>query len=101
MVIQLPCGIIVLLYLVNMALQPFSQLSNLRKSPSTVGGCNESQEYCNDVHIFDIETSTWIQPELKDVVPARYLHSAVVYDNKLFIYGGFAKNPECKEKKRG
>ncbi|ORE05939.1 galactose oxidase [Rhizopus microsporus var. microsporus] len=59
------------------------------------GGCNESQEYCNDVHIFDIETSTWIQPELKDVVPARYLHSAVVYGNKLFIYGGFAKNPEC------
>ncbi|KAI8075475.1 uncharacterized protein B0P05DRAFT_547641 [Gilbertella persicaria] len=59
------------------------------------GGCNEYQEYCNDIHIFDIEKSSWFQPEIDNVVPARYLHSASVYDDKLFIYGGFAKNSNC------
>ncbi|KAL7329539.1 hypothetical protein PS15p_204617 [Mucor circinelloides] len=58
------------------------------------GGCNEFQEYCNDVHVFDIEKLTWFQPELNGSVPARYLHSASVYDNKLFVYGGFAKNSD-------
>ena len=59
------------------------------------GGCNEYQEYCNDVHLFDIQKSTWYQPELNGIVPARYLHSATMYNDKLFIYGGFAKNSEC------
>ncbi|KAI9469849.1 MAG: hypothetical protein EXX96DRAFT_587629 [Benjaminiella poitrasii] len=59
------------------------------------GGCNEYQEYCNDVHVFDIEKMTWFQPELNDSVPARYLHTASVYDDKLFIYGGFARNSDC------
>jgi hypothetical protein len=68
-----------------------SKINNL-----CVGGCNEYQEYCNDVHIFDIEKMTWFQPEMNGVVPARYLHSASVYDNKLFVYGGFAKNSDCK-----
>lgn len=41
---------------------------------------------------------TWFQPDIQQkntTVPARYLHSASVYDNKLFIYGGFAKNSDC------
>ncbi|KAI8992272.1 hypothetical protein BDB01DRAFT_717428 [Pilobolus umbonatus] len=59
------------------------------------GGCNEFQEYCNDVHIFDIDKQTWFQPDMNGTVPARYLHSASVYNNKLFIYGGFAKNSDC------
>ncbi|KAG1233132.1 hypothetical protein G6F35_001380 [Rhizopus arrhizus] len=59
------------------------------------GGCDEAQDYYNDVHIFDIETFTWFQPDLKESVSPRYLHSATVYGNKLFIYGGFAKNSEC------
>lgn len=61
-----------------------------------IGGCDEVQDYYNDIHIFDIETFTWFQPDLKESVSARYLHSASVYGNKLFIYGGFAKNSECK-----
>ncbi|KAI8638856.1 hypothetical protein BD408DRAFT_372732 [Parasitella parasitica] len=58
------------------------------------GGCNEFQEYCNDVHVFDTEKLAWFQPELNGSVSARYLHSASVYDDKLFIYGGFAKNSD-------
>lgn len=38
----------------------------------------------------------WIQPEIKGSVQARYLHSATVYDDKLFVYGGFAKSTDCK-----
>ncbi|KAI7907203.1 uncharacterized protein BX663DRAFT_495173 [Cokeromyces recurvatus] len=59
------------------------------------GGCNEYQEYCNDVHLFNIEKMTWFQPEFNGSIPARYLHTASVYDDKLFIYGGFAKNSDC------
>ncbi|KAI7894102.1 uncharacterized protein EV154DRAFT_415708 [Mucor mucedo] len=59
------------------------------------GGCNEFQEYCNDIHVYDIQKQTWFQPDINGIVPARYLHSASVYDNKLFIYGGFAKNSDC------
>ncbi|CAO3589970.1 unnamed protein product [Absidia cylindrospora] len=59
------------------------------------GGCNEYQAYCNDIHIFDLENLTWCQPQIKGSVSARYLHSAVVYDDKLFVYGGFAKNTDC------
>ncbi|KAI9263748.1 hypothetical protein BY458DRAFT_491081 [Sporodiniella umbellata] len=59
------------------------------------GGCDAAQDYYNDVHIYDITTSSWHQPNIVENVPARYLHSALVFDNKLFIYGGFAKNSEC------
>lgn len=38
----------------------------------------------------------WIQPEIKGSVQARYLHSATVYNDKLFVYGGFAKSTDCK-----
>ncbi|KAI8394338.1 uncharacterized protein BYT42DRAFT_467647, partial [Radiomyces spectabilis] len=53
------------------------------------------QDYCNDVHIFDLRTFTWSQPQITGVVSARYLHSAVVFNDKLFIYGGFAKSSDC------
>lgn len=44
---------------------------------------------------------TWFQPEINGiVVPARYLHSASVYDDKLFVYGGFARNSDCKREKK-
>ncbi|KAI9282093.1 hypothetical protein BC943DRAFT_116844 [Umbelopsis sp. AD052] len=60
------------------------------------GGCKETQDYCNDVHVFDVQKNTWISPEIRGDLPAaRYLHSAAVYNNKMFVYGGFAKNPEC------
>ncbi|KAI7900069.1 uncharacterized protein BX663DRAFT_477289 [Cokeromyces recurvatus] len=59
------------------------------------GGCNENQDYCGDVYIFDIKTSAWYQPTIKNSITARYLHSAIVYKDKLIIYGGFARSSEC------
>ncbi|KAG0788222.1 hypothetical protein G6F22_007071 [Rhizopus arrhizus] len=55
----------------------------------------EDQDYCDDVHIFDSKTSTWHQPLVIGTVAARYLHSAIVYKDKLFVYGGFAKTSDC------
>ncbi|KAI7862586.1 hypothetical protein BDF14DRAFT_1853469, partial [Spinellus fusiger] len=59
------------------------------------GGCNEFQEYCNDLHVFDLEKLTWFQPKTTGHIPARYLHSTIVYQDKLFVYGGFSKNADC------
>jgi hypothetical protein len=43
-----------------------------------------------------LKTSTWHQPTITGTVSARYLHSATVFDDKLIIYGGFAKSSDCK-----
>ncbi|KAI8994784.1 hypothetical protein BDB01DRAFT_846788 [Pilobolus umbonatus] len=59
------------------------------------GGCNEFQEYCSDIHIYNIKTMTWYQPTIKGDVSPRYLHTATVYANKLYVYGGFAKSSDC------
>jgi hypothetical protein len=61
-----------------------------------LGGCNEFQDYCNDIHIFNMDTLTWTQPTITGSVCARYLHTSVVYEDKLFVYGGFAKSADCK-----
>ncbi|KAG5457811.1 MAG: hypothetical protein BJ554DRAFT_2084 [Olpidium bornovanus] len=58
-------------------------------------GSNEFQEYCNDVVIYDLSKRTWFRPNVGGkTVAARYLHSAVVHENKLYVYGGFARNTE-------
>jgi hypothetical protein len=59
------------------------------------GGCNEFQEYCGDVHVFDLKTSTWHQPKITGSVSNRYLHSATLFEDKLIVYGGFAKSADC------
>ncbi|KAI9272401.1 hypothetical protein EDC94DRAFT_596369 [Helicostylum pulchrum] len=66
-----------------------------RDSIIVFGGCNEYQEYCGDVHIFNLKTSTWHQPVITGNVSPRYLHSATVFEDKLIIYGGFAKSSDC------
>ncbi|KAI8643856.1 hypothetical protein BD408DRAFT_341743 [Parasitella parasitica] len=66
-----------------------------RDSIIVFGGCNEYQEYCGDVHIFNLKTSTWHQPNITGNVSSRYLHSAAVFEDKLIIYGGFAKSSDC------
>ncbi|CAO3617909.1 unnamed protein product [Cunninghamella blakesleeana] len=60
------------------------------------GGCNEHQDYCNDIHIFNLDTLSWTQPNINGSVSARYLHTAVVYNDRLYVYGGFAKSSDCK-----
>ena len=64
----------------------------------SLGGCNEYQEYCNDIHIFNLKTSTWHQPAITGSVSARYLHSATLFEDRLIVYGGFAKSSDCKIK---
>ncbi|KAI9250531.1 hypothetical protein BDA99DRAFT_608395 [Phascolomyces articulosus] len=60
-------------------------------------GCGEENEYYNDMHMFNLDTSTWIQPNTKNnkkEKTERYLHSVVVFDDKLFVYCGFSKDSE-------
>ncbi|KAF8926681.1 hypothetical protein BGZ58_010998, partial [Dissophora ornata] len=59
------------------------------------GGSNEYTEYRDDVVVFSLQTKTWSRPEIRGEVPARYLHSATVYKNRMYVYGGFAKNSKC------
>ncbi|KAG0003470.1 hypothetical protein BGZ65_001665 [Modicella reniformis] len=58
-------------------------------------GSNEYSEYRDDVIVFSLKTKTWSRPEIRGEVPARYLHSATVYRNRMYVYGGFAKNAKC------
>lgn len=53
------------------------------------GGENEHRVHLSDVIIFDLKTAHWTQPELNGPAPrGRARHSAVIYEEKLFISGG-------------
>ncbi|RKP22812.1 hypothetical protein SYNPS1DRAFT_19536, partial [Syncephalis pseudoplumigaleata] len=59
-----------------------------------LGGC-DNEEFCNKVILFNLKDHTWHRPAVRGhQVIARYLHTAVVYNDKMYIYGGFARNPE-------
>jgi len=70
--------------------------SNKTKRFSFLGGSNEYLEYRDDVIVFSLKTKVWSRPDIKGEVPARYLHSATVYKNKMYVYGGFAKDSKRK-----
>jgi hypothetical protein len=43
----------------------------------------------NDLHIFNVETLTWTQPQAKGSPPsARSGHAMVSVGNKVYVYGG-------------
>ncbi|KAF2638246.1 hypothetical protein P280DRAFT_431411 [Massarina eburnea CBS 473.64] len=53
------------------------------------GGENEHRQHLSDIVIFDLKTSHWRQPETHGFTPrGRARHSAVIYDDKLYISGG-------------
>ncbi|KAL5439921.1 hypothetical protein PMIN06_009803 [Paraphaeosphaeria minitans] len=53
------------------------------------GGENEHRQHLADVIVFDLKTAHWTQPELHGSTPrGRARHSAVIYDEKLYISGG-------------
>ncbi|CAN9332780.1 unnamed protein product [Alternaria sp. RS040] len=53
------------------------------------GGENEHRQHLADVIVFDLKTAHWTQPELHGSIPrGRARHSAVIYDDKLYISGG-------------
>ncbi|ORE09229.1 galactose oxidase [Rhizopus microsporus var. microsporus] len=60
-----------------------------------VGGCTDNQEYCNDVYIFNLKTQTWHRPTTVGTITNRHLHSAVVFEDKLIVFGGFSKTTDC------
>ena len=42
--------------------------------------------------MFDIHKKCWIIPKVTGTVTARFFHTATVYDDKLFIYGGIGES---------
>lgn len=53
------------------------------------GGENEHRQHLSDVIIFDLKTAYWTQPDIPGPSPrGRARHSAVIYDDKLYISGG-------------
>jgi N-acetylneuraminic acid mutarotase len=58
----------------------------------TFGGWNGfSKKWFNDLHQFDFETREWKEIVAKgEVPPQRTSHSAVVYNNSMYIFAGFS-----------
>lgn len=51
-------------------------------------GGKRHERVCGLLHILDLETRTWQTQKLPPRMPARYSHSACVYEGNLLIYGG-------------
>jgi N-acetylneuraminic acid mutarotase len=52
----------------------------------------------NGIDILDLETMTWIQPEVSGVVPmARNAHTMTVLETKLYLFGGHSGNKHLKD----
>ncbi|KAF9292772.1 hypothetical protein BGZ74_000177 [Mortierella antarctica] len=59
------------------------------------GGSDETNQYCNDIHILNIRTMTWEAPEVDGFIPAgRVKHAATIIDNKLYVSGGCLEGEE-------
>jgi N-acetylneuraminic acid mutarotase len=58
----------------------------------TFGGWNGfSRTWYNDLHVFDFKTRHWRAIHPKGPVPTkRTSHSAVIYNNKMYVFGGFS-----------
>jgi UDP-N-acetylglucosamine:LPS N-acetylglucosamine transferase len=54
-----------------------------------IGG-GEGASYYNSVHVFDIPTRRWSRPTFTstDVPPPRRAHTTVLYQNKIWVFGG-------------
>jgi hypothetical protein len=59
-----------------------------RKIVVIAGG--EGATYYNSVHVFDIPTRRWSRPTLTtaDVPPPRRAHTTVLYQSKIWVFGG-------------
>lgn len=53
------------------------------------GGLSQTNTTYNDVYIYDIDKNEWFMPDIEGDIPdSRCSHSSVIYENKLYIYGG-------------
>ncbi|MDZ8050749.1 MAG: kelch repeat-containing protein [Aulosira sp. ZfuVER01] len=54
------------------------------------GENNETGETFNDIHLLDLETWTWMQPQVwGDIPTSRSFHTAVLAEDKMLIWGGY------------
>lgn len=54
------------------------------------GGMNRFSKRLGDTWLFDVQTLTWIRPDVSGIEPLpRSLHSAAIVDNLMFIFGGW------------
>ena len=72
------------------------QPASFRYEPSMLvfGGADVSRgTYYNDLWLFDVEAAAWreLRPHGK-IPPARWLHSGVALEMRLFVYGGESSN---------
>jgi Galactose oxidase, central domain/Kelch motif len=54
------------------------------------GERNDTYETLSDVHLLDLETWTWTQPEISGEIPdSRSFHTAVLFQEKMLVWGGY------------
>ncbi|KAL6047376.1 hypothetical protein QOT17_021669 [Balamuthia mandrillaris] len=53
------------------------------------GVCN--QDFCNDLLVFDTHNLTWRKVVAKNPPPPRAHHTAIVWKDKIFVFGGIGK----------
>lgn len=58
------------------------------------GGMNSASVRLGDTWILDIQTMTWIRPNVNGIMPLpRSLHSATIVNNLMFVFGGWIPVP--------
>lgn len=61
------------------------------------GGCSHSI-FFNDLHVLDLHTNEWSQPEIKgDLVTGRAGHAGITIDENWYIVGGGDNSNGCQE----
>jgi Galactose oxidase, central domain len=59
------------------------------------GEDNETEKTLNDVHILDLESWTWEQPQVSGKIPeSRSFHTAVLYQEQMVVWGGYSERIE-------
>lgn len=65
---------------------------------------NHSYQYYNDVHVFSLESYSWLKIEVTGVIcppPRSGCCMAAAQDGKIFVWGGYSKAPLKKDIDRG
>ncbi|KAL6050025.1 kelch domain-containing protein 3 [Balamuthia mandrillaris] len=65
------------------------------------GGRQRDQHYFNDLAVFDTHTLTWRKVEAKNPPSIRAYHSAIAWQDKIFVFGGATvpEKPESEDTK--
>ncbi|XP_014771744.1 kelch domain-containing protein 4 [Octopus bimaculoides] len=83
------------------------RMVNYKKMLVVFGGFNDNYrdyKYYNDVHIFNLETYTWIKVTINGTPPSPRSGCILVSSpslNKIFVFGGYSKQPIKKDVDQG